>query len=159
MRRIAAIDVGTNTVMCLVADVSQDGALTVVADEERFARLGEDVDANGAFTEAAMDRVLDRLDEAKRTVHDLECEHLVIGATSASREASNVGALVHRVREELGLEYRVLTGEQEAEFTCRGTMSMVPDLREAFVLDIGGGSTEIILWRRGAVLFQTSLDI
>ncbi|MDX1420174.1 MAG: hypothetical protein R3181_09420, partial [Rubricoccaceae bacterium] len=141
--RVAAIDVGTNTVLCLVADVEPGGRLSVVADEERFARLGEGVDATGRLTDAAMDRALDGLAASRATAARLGAERIVVGATSASREAANRDALAARVEATLGLRYRVLTGEEEARLTFRGTLALVPEVEEAVVLDIGGGSTEV----------------
>jgi len=160
VRRIAAIDVGTNTVLCLVADVHADGRLEVLADEERFARLGEGVDAAGRLTDAAMARALDRLAASKATAARWGAGRVVVGATSASRDARNVGVLAARVRERLGLDYRVLSGEEEALLTFRGALAMVPGITEACVLDVGGGSTEVVAGRRDAPpRFRVSLDV
>ena len=123
--RVCAIDVGTNTVMSVVADVADD-QLTVVADEERFARLGQGVDASGRLAPAAMDRVVACLGEALDTADRLGAERVVIGATSASRDASNVSDLQERVRQAYGVEYGVLSGEQEAEATFKGALALLP---------------------------------
>lgn len=157
--RVCAIDVGTNTVMSVVADVA-DGRLTVVADEERFARLGQGVDASGRLAPEAMDRVVDRLAGAQATAERLGAERIVIGATSASRDASNVGDLQRRVRDELGLDYRVISGEQEAEATFLGALALLPGLDAGLVVDIGGGSTECALGTRAAgVTARQSVDV
>jgi len=157
--RVCAIDVGTNTVMSVVADVDGD-RLHVLADEERFARLGEGVDASGRLSEAAMGRVLDRLAGAVGTAETLGAERVVIGATSASRDAANVGDLQERVRQSLGLEYRVISGAEEAEASFRGALAMLPDLNDALVVDIGGGSTEVARGTRAAgVTDRQSVDV
>lgn len=157
--RICAIDVGTNTVVSVVADL-EDGDLRVLADEERFARLGQGVDASGRLAPEAMDRVLDRLAEAVATAERLGAERTVIGATSASRDASNVGVLQARVRDELGLDYRVISGAEEAALSFRGALAMLPAVDAATVVDIGGGSTEIVTGTRAdGVAFRTSLDV
>ena len=158
-RRIAAIDVGTNTVMCLVADVLPDGSLEVLADEERFARLGEGVDETGRLSEASMDRVVARLAECKTTAERFDAETIVIGATSASRDATNTEELIRRVNDELGLDYRVLSGEEEAELSFRGALAVMPGMSEACVLDVGGGSTEIVAGEGGAIRFRISMDV
>ncbi len=145
--------------MCLVADVHSGGRLEVLADEERFARLGEGVDATGRLSEAAMGRVVDRLAGCKATAQRLNAESIVIGATSASRDAANIDELVRRVKDELGLEYRVLSGEQEAALSFRGALAMVPQISEACVLDVGGGSTELISGDGGATGCRVSLDM
>lgn len=157
--RICAIDVGTNTVVSVVADV-EDGALTVLADEERFARLGQGVDASGRLAPEAMDRVVDRLAQAQATARQLEAEHTVIAATSASRDAANVDVLQARVRDELGLDYRVISGVEEAALSFRGALAMRPELETACVVDIGGGSTEIVAGTRAeGVTYRTSLNV
>lgn len=157
--RICAIDVGTNTVVSVVADV-QGGALTVLADEERFARLGQGVDASGRLAPEAMGRVVDRLAQAQESARQLDAEQIVISATSASRDASNVGELQARVRDELGLDYRVISGVEEAALSFRGALAMRPEVAEACVVDIGGGSTEIVAGTRAeGVTYRTSLDV
>lgn len=157
--RICAIDVGTNTVVSVVADV-EDGVIAVLADEERFARLGQGVDASGRLAPEAMDRVLDRLVSAAATAERLGAERVVIGATSASRDAANVGELQDRVRETLGLDYRVISGVEEAALSFRGALAMLPAVDAATVVDIGGGSTEVVTGTRAAgVAFRTSLDV
>jgi len=84
----------------------------------------------------------------------------LLGATSASRDARNVDVLARRVRAELGLDYRVLTGEDEARLTFRGALAMVPGAPEACVIDIGGGSTEFAVGRRSEPpRFRLSLDV
>ena len=158
--RVCAIDVGTNTVVSVVADVADDGRLTILADEERFARLGQGVDASGRLAPEAMDRAVDRIAGAQATAEQLGAERVVIGATSASRDASNVSVLRDRVRDELGLDYRVLPGVEEAALSFRGALALLPDVDEATVVDVGGGSTEVVAGTRaGGVAYRTSLDV
>lgn len=159
IKRVAAIDVGTNTVLCLVADVGKHRLVQILADEERFARLGEGVDASGCISDAAMDRVVDILYQSAETAERLGARHIRIGATSASRDARNIDALAERTRNELGLDYQLLTGDEEAELTCRGALAFSPHLETAYVLDIGGGSTELAVWDQGAITYKKSLDI
>jgi exopolyphosphatase/guanosine-5'-triphosphate,3'-diphosphate pyrophosphatase len=157
--RICAIDVGTNTVVSVVADVD-GGRLRVLADEERFARLGQGVDASGRLAPEAIERALDRLAAAKATADRLGAERVVIAATSASRDARNVGVLVDRVRDELGLDYRVIPGVEEAALSFRGALALLPDVGAATVVDVGGGSTEVVTGTRaGGVGFRASLDV
>ena len=164
--RVCAIDVGTNTVQSLVADVA-GGALVVVADEERFARLGQGVDAGRRLAPEAMDRALACLAAAQQTARRLGADRVVIGATSASRDAANVDVLVRRVRDDLGLDYRVISGEAEAALSFRGALAQWPDVpgrpapdAPVVVVDVGGGSTEIAVGTRAAgVAARASLDV
>ena len=157
--RLCAIDVGTNTVVSVVADVT-DGSLDVLADEERFALLGQGVDASGQLAPEAMDRVVRHVAAAQGTADRLGAQRIVIGATSASRDAQNIGDLQDRVRDELGLDYRVISGVEEAALSFRGALALLPGVDAATVVDVGGGSTEIVTGtRRGGVAYRTSLDV
>lgn len=159
--RLCAIDVGTNTVLSLVADVV-DRRLTVVADEERFARLGQGVDASRRLAPDAMDRAVACLAAAQETAGRLGAERTVIAATSASRDAANVDVLIDRVRRELGLEYAVIAGAREAALSFAGAFAMLPagGPDAAAVVDVGGGSTEIAVGERATgVRFRASLDV
>ncbi len=159
--RVCAIDVGTNTVNALVADVV-GGRLVIVADEERFARLGQGVDASRRLAPDAIERAVGCLAEAQATAERAGAERIVIGATSASRDASNVGVLVEAVRERLGLDFRVISGAEEAALSFRGALSQWRDAPDGpvVVVDVGGGSTEVAVGTRaGGVSARTSLDV
>ncbi len=158
MTRIATIDVGTNTALLLVADVG-DGELQVVREADRYVRLGQGVDANRRLAPAAIERVVAALADYKALADGLGAETVVIGATSASRDARNLGELAERVRA-LGLDYRVISGREEALWTFRAACSAYPDLDAACVVDIGGGSTEIVTGRADAdEPVRTSVDV
>ena len=144
--RIAAIDVGTNTAMLLVAEVTADGALVPLVDARRFIRLGEGVDATRRVGPAAMQRLRAALLEYRAMAHEYEVAEIVVGATSASRDAQNQAELIDFVRRETGLQYEILSGPEEAALSYRGALTAI----EAFdgpraVIDIGGGSTEIVV--------------
>ena len=159
--RIAAIDIGTNTAQLVVADVGLD-AFAVVTEEERFARLGQGVDAARRLAPEAMARAMRCLAESRATAERLGADRTVIGATSASRDAANVGELQAQVREALGLDYRVLSGPEEARLSFHGALALTPVADDApvVVLDIGGGSTEIVVGTRAAGIgARVSLDV
>ena len=92
--RIAAIDVGTNTAMLLVAEVTADGALVPLVDARRFIRLGESVDAARRVGPAAMQRLRTALLEYRDVAREYDAAEIVIGATSASRDARNQAELI-----------------------------------------------------------------
>ena len=100
-----------------------------------------------------------RLAECQATAQRLGAERLLVGATSASRDASNVAVLIQRVRDELGLDYRILSGEEEASLVFRGALALLPDLPAACVLDVGGGSTELVAGPRVSPTFARSVDV
>lgn len=158
---IATIDVGTNTAKLLVADV-HDGKLIPHYEERRYVRLGEGVDADAQIGEAA----IERLTAALAAFHEVAVKHGVsaihIGATSASRDARNRDEVISRVKHATGLDYHVLTGREEAALSFRGAISAFPDLQQpCTVVDIGGGSTEIVGGTPGEDTFdyQASVDV
>lgn len=144
--RLATIDVGTNTALLLIADVSARGGMRPVHEAERFVRLGEGVDASGRIGKAALERLGRVLLAYRETAERYRVTKVVVAGTSASRDARNGDALVEFVRRETGLDYEILSGEAEARWSFAGTVSDFPDLEgPCAVLDIGGGSTELVV--------------
>ena len=163
-RRIATIDVGTNTAELLVAEL-EEGAIQTVHEDERFVRLGEGVDARGTVSEAALERLKSALLALRDAAQAHGAEQILVGATSASRDAANQQAIVDFVQAETGLAYDILSGEEEATWTFRAACLSAPaHAASCTVLDIGGGSTEVIVGAadgRGAeaIAFRHSFNI
>ncbi len=160
---VATIDVGTNTALLLVS-AYQDGELKSLYDETRFVRLGQGVDKAGVVNRAAMDRLTDTLDYYKSVAQSWGVQDIVIGATSASRDAANKDVLVQHVLDTTGLDYTIISGEQEATLSFAGVGAGQSDsLAAILTLDIGGGSTEFSLGYRNHGAYQLkyaqSLDI
>ncbi|MEJ5915146.1 Ppx/GppA phosphatase family protein [Pseudokineococcus sp. 1T1Z-3] len=161
MTRVAAIDCGTNSIRLLVADLpdapSAGGAwappLLDVHREMRVVRLGEGVDATGRLSDGALERTLAATRDYAALVRELGAERTRFVATSASRDASNASVFVDGVRDALGVEPEVVAGAQEAALSFRGAATGVPPtgpdgvaLPSPYcVVDIGGGSTEVVL--------------
>lgn len=150
MTRVAAIDCGTNSIRLLVADV-EDGVLTDVHREMRVVRLGQGVDATGRIAEEAMARTLEATRAYAARCSELGAERVRFVATSASRDARNAGDFVRGVREALGVDPEVVAGAEEAALSFRGAttgLSTGPSTGLAApycVVDIGGGSTEVVV--------------
>jgi len=146
--RVAVIDCGTNTVRLLVAESGPTG-LTDVARRLEFGRLGEGVDATGRFAAAALDRTFAILDDYARVIAATRAERVRLVATSAARDASNRDEFAAGVRARLGIGPDVITGDEEARLSFLGALSGGAVARgPVLVVDIGGGSTELI---RGTV--------
>ncbi len=144
--RLAAIDIGTNTASLLIADVDNEGRLQPQHSDKRFIRLGEGVDASGIINEAAVQRLLTALQTYQAVAKSHGAKEIVIGGTSASRDAANHEEIVARVYKNTGLTYTIISGEEEARWTFAGATSVFTDLTApCVVLDIGGGSTEVVL--------------
>ena len=145
MTRVAALDCGTNSLRLLVADV--DGAtLTDVVRELRVVRLGEGVDRTGALSPAALDRTRAALADYATTVRGLGAERTRMVATSATRDARNRDDFVAMVQDVLGAEPEVISGDEEAVLSFDGaTRALPPGDGPFLVVDVGGGSTELVL--------------
>lgn len=156
----ASIDIGTNTVLLLVADV-QNGRLIQRSEEQRTPRLGKGVDSSGNLHPDSINRVLESL----REYHELlessfpRVSDVAVTATSAVRDAGNRSEFMQKVREETGFDITLLSGLEEAQYTFSGALSVLPDLTEAIVIDIGGGSTEIAIGKPGTLLDSHSFDM
>ncbi len=160
--RLTTIDIGTNTILMLIADVSPDGTISIIRDAQVIARLGRGVDANRRITPETTTRVLAYLREYKEISESLHSQKIIAGGTSALRDASNRQDFVDTVGHELGFEISILSGEEEAELTYQGAVSefLIPGSEPSLaVLDIGGGSTELTIGRGLKTTQNSSLDL
>jgi exopolyphosphatase/guanosine-5'-triphosphate,3'-diphosphate pyrophosphatase len=147
--RVAAVDLGTNTTRLLVADV-EDGRIDEVHRETHITRLGEGVDARKRLLPVPIARVRNVLAEYRRTLERLGAERTLAVATSAVRDAENGEAFLGEIEWSYGFATRLVSGDDEALLTRRGVQPAAGTL----VLDIGGGSTELIVDD-----FHASLDL
>jgi len=155
--RVAAVDIGTNTTRLLVADVV-DGRADEIVRREAITRLGESVDKGRHLVPAAIARVRDVLVDYRREADGLEAERVLAVATSAVRDAENGMEFLDEVAKTYGFTTRLLDGREEAEMTFRGVSAGRVLEQATLVVDVGGGSTELVVGRRG-VESMWSLDI
>lgn len=161
-RLAASIDIGTNSVLLLVAE--SDGRTIHVRDEQHAVpRLGRGVDKSRSLHSDSMQRVLAVLNDYKTYLQDRFpgiADHVKVTATSAVRDAANRSDFLQMIVKETGWQVRLLSGEEEAQFTYRGAVSVLPPSENIrCVLDIGGGSTEIAFGKGTGLLSYVSLDI
>ncbi len=145
--RVAVADIGSNSTRLLIADV-EDGRVTAELDHRsKVTRLGAGVDSDGKLSEEGMKRVYAVLDEYLESVERHGADKRIAVLTSAVRDASNGAEFADTVREHYGFEPHVLTGDQEAALTFLGATSERDphDTTVTLVLDIGGGSTELVI--------------
>ncbi|MBN2840477.1 MAG: Ppx/GppA family phosphatase [Coriobacteriia bacterium] len=142
--RVAAIDIGSNSIRLTIVDVPVAGR-RVTRDEERaFARLGHGVLETGRLSDEAMDVALAALDRMVRLAREREATHMRAVATAAVRQASNGAAFVERVRNETGLEIEVISSEHEGRLVLLSAVDGLAIQGELAVVDIGGGSVEVV---------------
>ena len=155
--RVAIIDIGTNSTRILVADVLGNQ----VEEIERIStvtRLGRGVDHSGTLSPDAIEDVCEAIAGYLEIIERLRCERTRVVATSAVRDASNADAFTAELRERFDLATDVITGDEEARLTYRGAISGRSGTEPLLVLDIGGGSTELIVGEGDRMIFHTSMQ-
>jgi exopolyphosphatase/guanosine-5'-triphosphate,3'-diphosphate pyrophosphatase len=159
--RVAVVDIGTNSTRLLVADVDGAGALAEIERRTQVTRLGQGVDREGVLAEDAMQRVHATLAEYRRRIDSHGAQRAVAVLTSAVRDAANGAEFAARVRDEHGLDARTIDGDEEARLTFLGATSSRPheDLTPTVVVDIGGGSTELVVGSGREVSFHVSTQV
>jgi exopolyphosphatase/guanosine-5'-triphosphate,3'-diphosphate pyrophosphatase len=147
MKRVASIDLGTNSTRLLVADVDgrgRDAKLVTVDRRTQITRLGQGVHETRALHPDAIERTLTTLREYRNVIDDLGAEQVRATATSASRDASNREDLFDPIEQLLGVRPELLTGEEEAAIEYLGATAALNEPGPYLVFDVGGGSTEFI---------------
>ncbi|HMA28737.1 MAG TPA: Ppx/GppA phosphatase family protein [Thermoanaerobaculia bacterium] len=161
-KNIAAIDVGSNSIKLLVArrDPSDGGAWSEILREKEMVRLGQETLASGSLSEEAMADGVDCLVRYAALARAAGAGSITAVATCAVREAANGDDFVERVRKETGLRLAVISGEEEARLITRAVRSeLPPSCDPLLVLDIGGGSTEVVVAKGDRILLAESLDL
>lgn len=141
--RVAALDLGSNTFLLLIADVEDSKIQKIFLDETRVTRLGQGVHSQRVFHEEALARAELCLAEFSALIKKFNCEKVVAVATSAARDVSN-GHLLIEMGAKYSIPISIVDGATEAKITFSGALDATMDSENALVIDVGGGSTEII---------------
>ena len=158
--RIAAIDIGTNSIRCIIAEASKDGTFKIMDDEKVTVRLGEKLAMTGVISDEASSRALDTIRRFSKLVTGMNVEAVEAVATSAVRTAANGKELVALLSKELGHEIKVISGEEEAELTAASALANFDMYGKRYAMvDIGGGSVEIVTAYGNHVEEFYSLDL
>ena len=158
MTRVGVVDLGTNSTRLLVADVA-DGAVREVDRRLTITRLGEGVDERRLLLPTAVARVRNALSDYRRALEASGVERTLAVATSAVRDAENGEAFLGEVEWSYGFDTRLLSGHDEALLTFRGVSSGREVADGTLVVDVGGGSTELVLGGPEGVAWHESLDL
>lgn len=162
MTRVAAFDCGTNSLRLLVSDIDVAAGTSVdLVREMRVVRLGQGVDRTGRIADASLQRLYAAVEEYLELVRTHDVKEIRFCATSAARDAENSEEFLAGIKDLTGVDAEVLDGDEEARLSFAGATRSLPPLPEPLlVVDIGGGSTELILGNAdGSVLAAQSLDI
>lgn len=156
--RVAVADMGTNSTRLLVADI-EDGEVKELERRSTVTRLGRGVDTSRQLATEAIEDVVSAVGEYIKLYEPLEPDVVLALATSAVRDAENSGAFIAELRERFALNARILTGEEEARLTYVGAVAGRAPSDGTLVIDIGGGSTEIVVGSGREMAFHTSLQL
>jgi exopolyphosphatase/guanosine-5'-triphosphate,3'-diphosphate pyrophosphatase len=156
--RIAVVDIGTNSTRLLVAAVEDGRVVDELARRSTVTRLGAGVDAGGRLQDDAMERVYTTLSEYREQIESDRADRAVAVMTSAVRDAANGAEFAGEVEDRFALEPHILAGEDEAQLTFLGAMSErdPSDRTRTLVIDIGGGSTELVIGEGHEMGFHVS---
>jgi exopolyphosphatase/guanosine-5'-triphosphate,3'-diphosphate pyrophosphatase len=159
MKRVASIDIGTNTILLLIAEVGE-GKLKPLFEKETIVRLGEGVQKNGIILKEAMNRGLQTLAQYLERCRDMEVQKIFAVGTSALREAKNSNDFLKMIKEKLDLSIEIISGEEEAQLSFLAVTRDLKELKKVtLVVDVGGGSTEFILGKGDRIIQWVSLPL
>lgn len=157
---IASIDLGTNTILLLIAKLDfKNRKIHVIFEDQKIPRIGEGLKPGSPISENKEKRLLDILDMYKNLADHYQCEQILVTATNAFRIASNSDYLVKKISKMFNLKVNVISGEEEAELTFLGCTSEIELDTNVAVIDIGGGSTEIVLGKNRKIIASKSLPL
>jgi exopolyphosphatase/guanosine-5'-triphosphate,3'-diphosphate pyrophosphatase len=158
--RLGFLDIGTNTILCLIAELKSDGGFDVLDDLAEITRLGQGVDRTRQISREGEERSLQVLRRYLERCRCLNVEAIVAVGTSALRDAQNSAEVRARIKQQLGLEVRVISGEKEAAYAFLAVQKgLALAKQELLVVDVGGGSTEFIRGNAAGICQAVSIDI
>lgn len=154
---VASIDIGSNTVLLLIASI-ENNTLFPILNRYESPRLGKGLKIGGIILNERIDHLLKILSEYKDLINLYKCEHTIITATNAMRIASNSGEIIDKVKYELGMNIKIVDGDEEARLSFIGASSTINNDDNRVVIDIGGGSTEVIYGNNEKIIFKKSFQ-
>lgn len=157
--RVGVVDIGTNSTRLLIAEIDDAGRITELDRRSTVTRLGRGVDADAKLSESAMHDTWQVVDEYRSRMQDIGIDKAVALMTSAVRDATNGAAFAQSIRDRHGIAPMVLSGAQEAKLTFSGATTGLPHDGPVLVIDVGGGSTELVIGRGDKVHFHTSTQL
>src|SRR5215510_14113797 len=160
MSKLAVIDIGTNSIHMVLAEINPDAGYKILDRFKDMTRLGNGAFASHHLSDEAMTRGLDVIRTLTALAKNKGYDRIIAVATSAVREAKNGGDFIDRVREQTGIRVRVISGEEEARLIFLGIKNSVPMTEQpSLAIDVGGGSVEVMAGNRDQLLHAKSLKL
>jgi len=157
---VASIDIGTNTVILLISETDRsNNSLQPLHNEYRMPRIGKGLLSGGAISEEKLNLLYSILTEYKTIIEKYGCEKIIVTATNAFRLASNSKEISDSIKNKFKFDLNIISGEVEAEYAFLGALSGAEPAGSTLVIDIGGGSTELIIGNRSEIIFKHSYPI
>lgn len=157
MKRIASLDFGSNTTLLLIAEVREGKVAKILCDETRVTKMGQGVHQNRRFHPDALERIRKALADYKDLIDQFGVDEVRAVATSAARDVENSSELFD-MASNFGIKINVISGNDEADLTYRGAFSDKAEREQSCVIDVGGGSTELIYKTKDGIKGQ-SIDV
>ena len=158
MQRIAIIDIGSNSARLVISHIYKNGAYNMVYNQKEALRLSQKVDGQNLLTEEAFTSTIDTMRSFAHMCKIYQADKTIAVATAAIRNASNGGELVAKVAELTGIQLHIISGNTEAYISYLGVINTL-DVKNGIIFDLGGGSTELILFKNRKILESVSLPL
>lgn len=158
MQRIAIIDIGSNSARLVISHIYKNGAYNMVYNQKEALRLSQKVDGQNLLTEEAFTSTLDTMRSFAHMCKIYQADKTIAVATAAIRNATNGPELVAKVAEQTGIQLHIISGKTEAYISYLGVINTL-DVKNGIIFDLGGGSTELILFKNRKILESVSLPL
>ena len=156
--KIASIDIGSNTVLLLIAEVINSEIIPII-NEYRIPRISSGLTSTGKISEESMEKLFAVLTEYKTIIDNNNCDKVIVNGTQALRVASNSEIIRTEIKKQFGFDLNIVEGETEALYSFKGALSSFTDNSNYIMIDIGGASTEIVHGNKKEIFFRKSFPI
>jgi exopolyphosphatase / guanosine-5'-triphosphate,3'-diphosphate pyrophosphatase len=157
---IASIDIGTNTVLLLIAEVDPSTSkIITLRNEYRMPRIGQGTKQTGIISQNRLNLLYDVLNEYNTIINNYDCDKVILTGTNAFRMASNTLDIINGIKKSFDYDIKVISGQDEAEYAYYGAISDLDDNSFSMVIDIGGSSTEVIIGESKRIISKNSLQL
>lgn len=157
---IASIDIGSNTVLLLIAEINPPSTeIITLHNEYKAPRLGQGLKKDGNIPDESIQKLMSVLSSYRKLIDKYNCQTIICTSTNAMRIAANANLIINQVKESLNIDIQVITGDREAELSYLGAATVLPSVKEKVVMDVGGGSTEVIYGRDTEIIYKKSFPI
>ena len=157
---IASIDIGTNTVLLLLAEINSTmQSPSAILNEYRMPRLGKNLNPGGNISNDKIEMLFNILRDYQKIITSHHVDKIIVTATNAFRIAANSNKIIKQIRDKFGYDVNIISGETESEYAFYGAVPISANNKLSLVIDIGGGSTELITGKDNKINYQKSFQI